>query len=133
MTRLLTISSRPDSSPGCLLDPTSAAFADRVARFHRLLARALRGVATTGTTTTLRLADHPGVRQEACDLAEQEARCCPALATVVEVRGGDTTEIVWTLTGLGAAERAALAALVEAARPSEDASPVSAPPTPATG
>ena len=69
---------------------------------------------TTATTVTFRLAARPGVIESVLDLVRREAACCPFLSYEVDQEG---EEIVWTTTGMGAADIAALDDVLAGADP----------------
>jgi hypothetical protein len=106
MTKLLSITPRPDAPIACDMSSSPDTLAERRAEYRRLFEHALSGRDSTATATTFRFAARPGVREWVCDLAKREAACCPFLSYDIDEEG---EEIVWTTAGgLGASEMAIL-------------------------
>jgi hypothetical protein len=106
MTKLLSITPRPDAHIACDMSSSPDTLAERLAEYRRLFEHALSGRDSTATATTFRFAARPGVREWVCDLAQREAACCPFLSYDIDEEG---EEIVWTTDGgLGASEMAIL-------------------------
>ena len=107
MTTLLTITARPDAPVACDMSTAEDTLVERIREYRRLFDDALLGRTSADTSTTLRFADRPEVRDRLLDLVHREAACCPFLSYEVAA-DEDAHEITWTITG-GSAE--ALAAL----------------------
>jgi hypothetical protein len=106
MTKLLSITPRPDAAIACDMSSSPDTLAERLAEYRRLFEHALSGRVSTATATTFRFAARPGVREWVCDLAQREAACCRFLSYDIDEEG---EEIVWTTDGgLGASEMAIL-------------------------
>lgn len=106
MTKLLSITPRPDVPIACDMSSAPDSLAERLAEYRRLFAHALVGRTSTPTATTFRFAARPGVADWVRDLAMREAACCGFLAYEVD----QDDDIVWTISGgLGASEMALLA------------------------
>jgi hypothetical protein len=106
MTKLLSITPRPDAPIACDMSSAPDTLAERLTEYRRLFEYALSGRDSTATATTFRFAARPGVREWVCDLAQREAACCPFLSYDIDEEG---EEIVWTTDGgLGASEMAIL-------------------------
>jgi hypothetical protein len=106
MTKLLSISPKPDASIACDMTAATDTLAERLAEYRRLFEHALVVRESTEEATVFRFAARPGVREWVCDLAEREAACCSFLAYEIDEEGD---EIVWrTSGGLGDSEMAVL-------------------------
>jgi hypothetical protein len=106
MTKLLSITPRPDAPIACDMSSAPDTLAERLSEYRRLFEYAFSGRDSTATATTFRFAARPGVREWVCDLAQREAACCPFLSYDIDEEG---EEIVWTTDGgLGASEMAIL-------------------------
>ena len=114
MTTLLSITANPDAPVACNLTIADETLPERMAEYRRLFDHALLGRDSTGTTATIRLATSPGVQEWVLDLVRREAACCPFLAYEVDA---ESTQIVWTISGLEAADLAVLDDLLSGAVP----------------
>ncbi len=105
MTKLLSIAAQPDAPIACDMRSAEDTLAERLADYRRLFDLALLNRETTATTVTFRLAANPGIVESVLDLVRREAACCPFLSYEVDQ---EDEEIVWTTTGIGAGDIAAL-------------------------
>jgi hypothetical protein len=106
MTKLLSITARPDAAVACDMTGAEDTLADRLAEYRRLFDHALLGRISTDTATTFRLAARPGVQEWVLDLVRREAACCPFLSYEVDLADD---QVLWTTSGgLGASDMAVL-------------------------
>jgi hypothetical protein len=111
MTKLLSITPRPDAPIACDMSSAQDSLAERLAEYRGLFEHGLTGRESTPTATTFRFAAHPGVREWVCYLAKREAACCPFLSHEIDEEG---EAIVWTIAGgLGASEMGILDEFLE--------------------
>ena len=101
MTNLLSITARADAPVACDMRGAEDTLADRLAEYRRLFEQALLSRESTATTVTFRLTARSGVVEWVLDLVRREAACCPFLSYEVDQ---EDEEIVWTTTGIGAAD-----------------------------
>ena len=102
MTKLLSITPRPDAPIACDMSSAQDSLAERLAEYRRLFEHALVAHNSTATATTFRFEARPGVREWVRDLAMREAACCPFLSYEIDEEG---EAILWTVAGgLGASE-----------------------------
>lgn len=116
MTKLLSLPAAPDTPIACDMTGAADTMAERLAEYRRLFEHALLERTTTETTTTLRLADRPGVRDWVLDLVRREAACCPFLSYDVE---DDGDQIVWHTEGIGTSDWATLDGVIRTASPTD--------------
>ena len=120
MTKLLSVTARPDAPVACDLTDAQDTLAERLAEYRRLFDHALVGRESTATSTTFRFAARPGVSEWVLDLVRREAACCPFLSYEVNQDHG---QIVWTTSGgVGASELALLDELLSGPGPVPDSS-----------
>jgi hypothetical protein len=106
VTKLLSITARPEAPVACDMTGAEDTLVGRFAEYRRLFDQALLDRESTDTTTTFRFAVRPGVSDWVLDLVRREAACCPFLSFEVDQDG---EEVVWTTSGgLGAPEMAVL-------------------------
>jgi hypothetical protein len=111
MTKLLSITPRPDAPIACDMSSAQDTLAERLAEYRRLFEHALVARKSTATATTFHFAARPRVREWVRDLAMREAACCPFLSYEIDEEG---EAIVWTIAGgLGASEMDILNELLE--------------------
>ncbi|MGH3366499.1 MAG: hypothetical protein ACRDOY_04795 [Nocardioidaceae bacterium] len=103
MTKLLSITARPDAPAACDLSGAQDTLAQRLAEYRRLFEHALISRESTATETSFRLDARAGVAEWVLELVRREAACCPFLSYEVDQVG---EELVWTTRGVGAAEMA---------------------------
>jgi hypothetical protein len=102
MTKLLSITPRPDAPIACDMSNAQDSLAERLAEYRRLFEHALVARKSTASATTFRFEARPGVREWVRDLAIREAACCPFLSYEIDEEG---EAILWTVAGgLGASE-----------------------------
>ena len=122
MTKLLSITPRPDAPIACDMSSAKDSLAERLAEYRRLFEHALVGRESTATATTFLFAARPGVREWVRDLAMREAACCPFLSYEIDEEG---EAIVWTIAGgLGASEMGILNEFLEGPASLADSSDV---------
>ena len=111
MTKLLSITPRPDAPIACDMSSAQDSLAERLAEYRRLFEHALVARNSTATSTTFRFEARPGVREWVRDLAMREAACCPFLSYEIDEEG---EAILWTVAGgLGASEMGILNEFLE--------------------
>lgn len=113
MTNLLSITARADAPIACEMRGAADTLAERLAEYKRLFEHALSSRQSTATTT-FRLAARSDVVEWVLDLVRREAACCPFLSYEVDQ---EDEELVWTTTGLGAADIAMLDVFLAGADP----------------
>jgi hypothetical protein len=119
MTKLLSLPATPDTPVACDMTGADDTMAERLAEYRRLFEHALLERTITDSTTTLRLADRPGVRDWVLDLVQREAACCPFLSYDVE---HDGNHIVWHTDGIGTSDWATLDDVIRTASPTDSSS-----------
>lgn len=117
MTNLLSITARPDAPVACDMRGAEDTLAERLAEYRRLFEHELLSRQSTATTVTFRLPARPGIVESVLDLVRREAACCPFLSYEVDQ---EDEEIVWTTTGIGAADIAMLDDFLATADPETD-------------
>ena len=101
---------RTDAPIACDMSTARDTPEERLAEYHELFARALRGRERRADSVVLRF--DARAREQVEDLASREHACCPFADYRVETAGG---EVIWTTTDpVAGEERAAVAAMLDA-------------------
>jgi hypothetical protein len=110
MTTVLHLPARTGAPIACDMSGARDTAEERLAEYHELFERALRGRERRADSVVLRF--DADARDQVEDLASREHACCPFVDYRVETVGD---EAIWTTTNpLGGEQRAAVDAMLDA-------------------
>jgi hypothetical protein len=110
MTTVLHLRGRTDAPIACDMSAAGDTPKERLAEYHELFERALRGRDRGADRVVLRF--DAGARGQVEDLASREHACCPFLDYRVDTNGD---EVIWTTTNpVAGEERPAVEVILDA-------------------
>jgi hypothetical protein len=112
MSTVLHLPARTDAPIACDMSAARDTPEERLAEYHELFERALRGRERGADSVVLRF--DAAAREQVEDLASREHACCPFLDYRVETADG---EVIWTITNpVTGEERAAVDVILDELR-----------------